>query len=315
MIVQLIDGWLGRRLNTDDLEVASQVLRLLLWHAIEHGKLQGGMEHPAWIAYGGPIARATKCLLQRLTKLPWGEYKLERHAAAARLGLHVTMLDWLTNHKAPVSAAAWRRHRGRKLHGRHTPISKSWQFRRVGQMIHSGRRCFYGRVMIGYTTFSWRLAARNRAEAEELVRPAVEARRRVSEAARHWRECPAESPEAKAALAALLAAQRRFRDVLLAVGAKHSKGWAGVVEVLKESPFDEASRRDPARARRYCVEELLKHRNGPPLGHSVTCLLAEVRKRFHVGKHAARAAYDFAMGETGIRTWSTKGGRPWKRAS
>jgi hypothetical protein len=72
--VQLIDGWLGRRLNTDDLEVASQALRLLLWHAIEHGKLQGGMEHPAWIAYGGPIARATKCLLQRLTKLVWGEY-------------------------------------------------------------------------------------------------------------------------------------------------------------------------------------------------------------------------------------------------
>jgi hypothetical protein len=141
--VQLIDGWLGRRLNTDDLEVASQVLRLLLWHAIEHGKLQGGMEHPAWIAYGGPIARATKCLLQRLTKLAWGEYELERNPAGSRLRLHVTVLDWLTNHKKPVSAVAatCRRHRGRGQ-GKHTPVSRSWQFRRIGRTVHSHRQLF-----------------------------------------------------------------------------------------------------------------------------------------------------------------------------
>ena len=49
--VQLVDCWLGRRLNTDDPEVAGQALRLLLSHAIEQGKLEGAIEHPAWIAY------------------------------------------------------------------------------------------------------------------------------------------------------------------------------------------------------------------------------------------------------------------------
>ena len=70
--VQLIDGWLGRRLNTDDPEGAGLVLRLLLSRAIEQGKLKGGVEHPAWIAYGGPIARAIKSLLQRLEELSLG---------------------------------------------------------------------------------------------------------------------------------------------------------------------------------------------------------------------------------------------------
>jgi hypothetical protein len=64
--VQLIDGWLGRRLNTDDAELAGPVLRLLLSRAIEKGKLAGGIEHPAWIAYEGPIlfsmrSRRTNC--------------------------------------------------------------------------------------------------------------------------------------------------------------------------------------------------------------------------------------------------------------
>jgi hypothetical protein len=175
--VQLIDGWLGRRLNTDDLEVAGRVLRLLLWYAIEHGKLQGGMEHPAWIAYGGPIAPATKRLLQRLTRLGWGEYDLERHPAAGRLRLHITVLDLLTDHMKPAStgAATCRRSRGRRRHGKHTPMSRSWQFRRVGGMIQAHRQCFYARVMIGYRAFSWRLAVSNRADAEQLVKPALEA--------------------------------------------------------------------------------------------------------------------------------------------
>ena len=182
--VQLIDGWLGRRLNSDDPELAGQALRLLLSHAIEQGKLKRGIEHPAWIAYGGPIARATKCLLQRLTELPWGEYELKRKPTAARLGLHVTVLDFLTDHEKPatVVAATCRRSRGRRR-GKHTPMSRSWQFRRVGRMIYSQRKCFYGRVMIGYRTFSWRLTVSNRADAEHLVEPAIEARRRVREAA------------------------------------------------------------------------------------------------------------------------------------
>ena len=52
-------------------------------------------------------------------------------------------------------------------------------------------------------------------------------------------------PEEKTALAALLGEQRRFRNALLAVGAKRSKGWAEVVKALKEPPVDEASRPDP----------------------------------------------------------------------
>jgi hypothetical protein len=67
---ELNDGtWVGRRLNTSDPDVAGQRLRLLLWHAIEQGKLEGGTEHLAWIAYGGPIDLATKRLLKRLTEL------------------------------------------------------------------------------------------------------------------------------------------------------------------------------------------------------------------------------------------------------
>jgi hypothetical protein len=76
-------------LNTDDPEAAGQVLRLLLSRAIEQRKLKGGIEHPAWIAYGGPIARATKCLLQRLTELAWGEYELKRFLEAI---FHVKMV-------------------------------------------------------------------------------------------------------------------------------------------------------------------------------------------------------------------------------
>jgi hypothetical protein len=147
--VQLIDGWLGRRLNTDDPELAGEVLRLLLSHTIEQRKLEGGSKHPAWIAYGGPIARATKSLLQRLTELAWGDYEVKRKPAAARLGLHVTVLDFLTDHKKPptIVAEPWRRSRDRRR-GKHTAISRSWQFRRVGGMIHSHRQCFYGRVMM-----------------------------------------------------------------------------------------------------------------------------------------------------------------------
>jgi hypothetical protein len=47
--------------------------------------------------------------------------------------------------------------------------------------------------MIGYRTFSWRLTVSNLADAEHLVEPAIKARRRVREAAWHWREDPTET--------------------------------------------------------------------------------------------------------------------------
>jgi hypothetical protein len=295
--VQLIDGWLGRRLNTDDPEVAGQVLRLLLSHAIEQGKLEEGIEHPAWIAYGGPIARATKRLLKRLTELAWGEYELERNPASSRLRLHVTVLDWLTNHKKPVSAVAAtsRRHKGRGR-GKYTPMSRSWQFRRIGRMIHSHRECFYGRVMIGYRTFSWRLAVSNRADAQHLVKPALEARQRVREAAWHWRECPTE-----AAMKAVLAAQLRHARALERTGAqKGCKYWADLVELLKVGPSDEATATDQARI--WFIALLNKHQKYPP--RPVEEIIQEAMEKFELSKPKARQAYRDAQNITGNNKWS-----------
>jgi hypothetical protein len=199
--------------------------------------------------------------------------------------------------------------------GSRTPISKSWQFGAVGGMLacHPDGP-IYAQLTIAGITLRWRLETQNRTEAEAFVKPAVDARARVREAARAWRECPAGHPMAKTALANLLREQRRFRDALLAIGAKRSKGWAEVDKALTEPPFDETSKPDPDGARRWIVEALLKYRD-PPEGRSVTSLLAEVREKFHIGKHAARSAFQFAQGKTGNRNWSTKGGRPRGSAS
>jgi len=294
--VQVNEGWLGRRLNTDNLAVAGQVLRLLLWHAIEHGKLQGGKKHPAWIAYGGPIDLATKRLLKRFTELAWDKYKLKRHAAAARLGLHVTVLDLLTNHKKPASigAATSRRYHGR-MRGKHTPMSRSWQFRRVGRMIHSHRHCFYGRVMIGYRTFSWRLAVSNRADAEQLTKPALEARRRVREAAWHWRECPTD-----AAMKAVITAQVQYGRALDRTGANRSNDWAVLVELLKLGPFDEATA--VLKARNSFIALLNEHPKYPP--RPVKQLIEEAVEEFDLSKPKARQAYREAQERTGHHQWS-----------
>jgi hypothetical protein len=295
--VQLIDGWLGRRLNTDEPELAGQVLRLLLSHAIEHEKLKGGIEHPAWIAYGGPIARAIKCLLQRLTELAWGEYELERKPMAARLGLHVTVLDFLTDHEKPatVVAATCRRSRGRRRQGKHTPMSRSWQFRRIGRMVHSHKQCFYGRVMIGYRTFSWRLAVSNRADAEQLVEPALEARRRVREAAWHWREYPTE-----AAMKALLAAQLQYCRALKRTGANRCKDWGDLLELLMVGPSDEATEIDQART--WFIALLNGHPKYPP--RPVEELIQEAMEKFKLSKPKARQAYREAQNVTGNFKWS-----------
>jgi hypothetical protein len=295
--VQLVDGWLGRRLNTDDPELAGQILRLLLSHAIEQGKLKRGIEHPAWIAYGGPIARATKCLLQRLTELAWGEYELERKPTAARLGLQVTVLDFLTDHEKPatVVAATCRRSRGRRRLGKHTPMSRSWQFHRIGRMIHSHRKCFYGRVMIGYRTFSWRLPVSNLADVERLVEPAIEARRRVREAAWYWREGPTE-----AAMKALLAAQLQYCRALERTGAKGCKEWDDLLELLKVGPSDEATAIDQART--WFIALLNEHPQYPP--RPVEEIIQEAMKKFTLSKPRARQAYRDAQNRTGNDKWS-----------
>jgi hypothetical protein len=296
--VRLIDGWLRQGLNTDDPERAGQVLRLLLSHAIKQGKLKKGFEHEAWIAYGGRIAPATKSLLQRLTKLVWGEYELKRKPTAARLGLHVTALDFLTDHEKPATMiAAWRRHRGRRMHGKHTPISKSWQFRRIGQMIVSHRQCFYSRVSIGYRTFSWRLKVNNRADAELLAEPAIEDRRSVRETAVRWREAPTE-----AAMKAVLAAQLRYCRALERTGAKGCKDWGDLVELLKVGPFDEATGTD--KARNWYVALLNKHPKFPP--RTVRKIIAEAMEKFSLSKPKARQAYHDAQNRTGNYEWSER---------
>jgi hypothetical protein len=316
---------LTRRLNTEDRKVEGpRRLRLLLWHAIATGQLPGGFKHEAWRLYGGKIPAETKLSLRRLAALPWGEYEPWRAPTSQRLGFHASTIDWLTNHdearrQDPVRRAlseATLRSYGRRTGKKQTPKSRSWQFSRVGTMlhVHSKGHPIYGRVTIDSFTVDWPLPVQNRTAGEAHVKPAVDARESVKKAAEDWRKCSIGSFEAKAASKALLVAQLRFRDALAAVGAKRSKKWAKVVPQFDELPFDETSRPDAEGARRWIVGELLKYRD-PPEGRSVTSLLAEVRAKFHLGKHAARSAFQFGQGKTGNRNWTTKGGRPRKSAS
>ncbi len=316
------DSRLSRLLNTSDPKVAAQRMRLLLWHAIAEGLLPEGKNHPAWRLYGGPIPEAIKRLLRRLAALPWEEYELRRTQAAQRLGYHPSTIDWLTNQDKARQADPGYRQRARTLarsrarkDGNRTPISRSWQFGAVGRMlaVHSGEHPIYAQLTIAGFTLRWLLAVQNRAEAEALVKPAADARARVREAARAWRECLVGSPEAVTALAAVLGEQRRFRDALLAVGAKRSKGWAEVVKALKESPFDQAG---PNRegCTRWFVELLLKNPERPPPGRPVEMLLEEAGALFRASGRGARRCYEFAQERTSNRNWSTSR-RPQKSAS
>jgi hypothetical protein len=297
-------------------------MRLLLWHAIDEGQLPGGVKHPAWALYGDSIPQASKRLLRWLTALPWEEYELQRTAAAQRLGYHASTIDWLTNQDKARQADPVRRARARTLArsrarrvGMLTPTLRSWQFGAVGGMlaIHPDGPIYAQLTMAGFT-LRWRLAAQNRAEGEALLKPAVDARARVREAARNWRECLAGSPDAKTALATLLAEQRRFREALLAVGAKCSKGWAEVSKVLNEPPYDKASGPNLEGCTRWFVELLLRNPERPPPGRSVEKLLKEADALFRVGGRGARRCYEFAQEKTGNRNWSTTR-RPRKSAS
>ncbi len=263
---------LTRRLNTDDRKVEGpRRLRLLLWHAITKGQLPGGLKHEAWHLYGGKIPEETKRLLRRLRALPWGQYKLHREPAAEYLGYHASTIDWLTDHEEDRQQDPVRRSRCdatlRSYHRKTkpTPISRSWQFSRVGGMLHKHKHNFYGRVTIEHFILEWPLGLKDRAQAEARVKPAINARTRVGKAARVWRACVVGSPEAKTALVALLVEQRQFRDALLAIGAKRSKGWVEIVKALKKPPLNEASGgawRDVCAGSLSCCRRVLSVRHG-----------------------------------------------------
>jgi hypothetical protein len=308
---------LTRRLNTDDRKVAGpRRLRLLLWHAIAKGQLPGGVEHDAWRLHGGKIPEEIKRLQRWLRALPWRQYELHREPGAERLGYHASTVDWLTDHeetrrqnpvrRARVDATLRSRHR----HTNPTPISRSWQFSRVGGILHKNKQSFYGRLTIGHFVLEWTLGLTDRAEAEACVKSAIDARKRVRDAARNWRECQVGSREATIALTALLNEQRRFRYALLALGAKRSKSWAEAVKVLKEPPSDYAPRAD--RCIRWFVELLLKNPERPP--RPVETLLKEADTLFGAGGRGARRCYETAQEKTGNRNWS-RTRRPPKSAA
>ena len=311
-------------LNTSDPDVAAQRMRLILWKAIADKRLPGGVKHLAWRLYGGGIPEKTKRLLSRLRALPRQKYELRRRAAAQRLGYQASTIDWLTNQDIARQADPVRqrlrrtlgRSRGRKV-GQRTPISRSWQFGPIGQIlaVHSDERFIYAQLTIAGFTLRWRLPVQNRAEAEALVKSAVEARARVREAAGYWRECRVGSPEAKAALTSVLSEQRRFRDALAAVGAERSKNWATAVPAFDKPPFDETTRRDLEKGcTAWFVEILLNNPDRPPPGRPVRILLKEADELFCVGGRGVRRCYEFAQEKTGNRNWSTSR-RPRKSES
>jgi hypothetical protein len=257
--VYLVDGSrLCPSLNTSDTETeAPQRMRLILWHAIAEGRLPSGVKHPAWGLYGGPISQSTKRLLERLADLPWAEYELQRKAKAAVLGLHERTVDRLTNQdKArqhdPVRRARARtitRSRSRK-DGKRTPISRSWHFGAVGGMlaVYSDGHPIYAQLTMAGFTLRWRLPVQNRAEAEALVKPAVEARARVREAARDWRECLVGSREAASALEACSDAQRLYLQALRGAGAERADGWVECARLVLGPPWDAGVQSKPRRA-------------------------------------------------------------------
>jgi hypothetical protein len=130
--------------------------------------------------------------------------------------------------------------------------------------VHSDGKHIYAQLTIAGFTLRWRLAVQNRVEGEALVKPAVDARARVREAARDWRERLVGSPEAKTALTAVLRAQHQFRDALAAVGAKLSKNWAKAVLLFDELPFDESSRPNPEGCTRWFVKLLHEYPERQP---------------------------------------------------
>jgi hypothetical protein len=312
--VFLSDGSrLSKGLKTDDPKLAKQRIRLLLWHATELKLLPGGKNHEAWIEYGGTIPRWEKNLLKRLAALGWEEYELEREAAAKRLGYHPRTIDWLTKqeqarlHDPKRRNQARRDARSRALRkGKPIPmVGPAWQFRTGGPVLESYRGGnMYGRTMIAGVLLRWSRPVQNRAEAEVLANAVVAARADVTNAAILWSDCP-EPSGAKA----LLKQQGRLRDVLVAAGAKRSKGWGDVESALKELPVDQKSRPNPAACTRWFVELLEKNPDRPPRPLKTVedgiGLLEEATKRFNVSNRETRRCYERAQDITRISAWST----------
>jgi hypothetical protein len=210
-------------LNTSDPDVAAQRMRLILWQAIADNRLLGGVKHPAWRLYGGPIPQSTKRLLTRLAALPWAQYELQRKEAAASLGLYVKALDRLAKQdKArPESATAIRSRRARlRKAGHRFPKCDSWHFGPVGWglAINSGGQ-IYAQLTITGSTFRWRLSARDREEAAAIIGPIRSARAQVRKAAEEWGACELRTPASLAAETRLVTACGRYATALSDVGA------------------------------------------------------------------------------------------------
>jgi len=127
-----------------------------------------------------------------------------------------------------------------------------------------------------------KITASNRADAEHLAKPALEARRRVREAAWHWREDPTE-----AAMKVLLAAQLQYCRALERTGAKGCKQWGDLLELFKVGPSDETTAID--QARNWFTALLNKHPKYPP--RPVEELVQEAMEQFTLSKPRARQAY------------------------
>jgi hypothetical protein len=311
--VSLSDGSkLWKDLKTNDLKLAKQRIRLLLWHAID--LLPGGKNHDAWVQYGGPIPRWTKDLLKRLAASPWEEYELKREAAAERLGYHPRTIDWLTGQENARKQDPKRRMQARRdarsralRKGKQIPKigTAAWQFRTAGPVLERYRDgTMYGRTMIAGLLLRWSHPIRNRPEAEALAHAVVAAREDVRNAAIAWSDCPG-----PAEVKALLKQQARLRHALVSAGGKRSKGWADIESALKELPLDQKSRPSPEAATSWFVELLRRNpdRSPRPLEtseHGIG-LLEEAAKRFNVSLREARRCYERARDRTGNRTWST----------
>jgi hypothetical protein len=211
---------------------------------------------------------------------------LQRKATAQALGYHTSTIDWLTNQDKARQADPVRlrlarthaRYRAREFGKRRTPISRSWQFGPIGRIlaVHSDEHPIYAQLTIAGFTLRWRLSVQNRAEAEALVKPAVEARARVREAARDWRECLVGSREAATALEACSNAQRLYLQALRGAGAECAEGWAEFARLALEPPWDAAAqskppRAAPVRAKKKCRElmkaDARRNPDRPPYPH------------------------------------------------
>jgi hypothetical protein len=183
--------------------------------------------------------------------------------------------------------------------------------------VHPGGHPICAQVTLAGLTVRWRLAAQNRGEAAAHVKPAVEARGRVREAARDWRECLSGAPEEKAAARELGAAQRQYLQVLREVGADQAGDWEELAKVVLEPPWDADEQRKPRRstsggAKKKCLRLMMaaarKNPDAPPLPHREYA--NRMRKQIPKLKHREfDECWARVLAVLGVK-WAGKGGRP-----